>query len=167
MHFLLRLLFRPLGIMLASLVATWLGFTALTSNPEAVPERAALTSTSGTVTKASKITRKRTSHFEFEVKGTDGKSTNFHIPTSEISEDTVRSILETPVTVLSSGDRDIWQLTANDGRGDSGIITYETTKTKRIASNKDFAASGPYLLGGGVLALLASMLWGWRRGKIL
>ena len=164
---LLRLIFRPIGMMLLGPAAIALGISFLLGDPAVLPEKASLQQVSGVLDSATKITKKRrrtgtSVNYELEMKDASGNLAKFSLPEREIDEATVKNLLGAPLSILYSSERDVWEL-SSAGRK---VIEYEATKAKRKQDIEDMAAAAPDVVGGGLLTLLGGIFWWRRRGSL-
>lgn len=164
---LFRLLFKPVGFVLAGLaIAVVGGGLAYNGRTDTTPERAELTKTEGTVkqvmmTWKEKFGTKRNIKFEIEVVTKDGKSTTYKVPDERLTEDQASSIDGNAVTVLTRGDSstDVWEIESEGTK----IIDYAASRQEHVESLAFQAETGPYIGGGGVLLLLVGALRMMRR----
>ena len=166
MHWILSLLFRPIGFILAGLGAMGLGISFLFTDPADQPAKSTLKQVAGVLDGATKITTKRRSgtsvDYELEIKPGTGESAKFKLPEREISEAQVKALLGRPISILSSASSDVWELQS----GDVKVIEYEATKQRRIKSQEELKAAGPYVAGVGLLTSIIGMFWRSRRRSL-
>jgi hypothetical protein len=166
MGFVLRLLFRPIGLMLLGFAATALGLVMTFADPKAIPAKTELKDAAGLLDQATKVTKKKRAtssvHYELEIVDQSGTTVKLTLPEAEIGEQTVRSLFGKPVQALYADDRDVWQLMA----GSTSIIDYEATKIKRIKSQADVRESGPYVAGVGFMVVLSGFFWWSRKRRV-
>lgn len=130
------------------------------------PERASLQIVEGTISEASRVTRRSrrsgstTSYFEMTMKPTDGAAElKLRVPTIEMAETDVRSILGRPVKAEFDSDKDVYALTS----GTREVLTYKNSLERRHLNFKQYYVDGIVtMLGGGVL-LLIGLLLGYRK----
>src|SRR5262245_33682063 len=158
------LLFKPAGLITLGILIMGLGVLVTSMGHAGVPDRTALTEVSGVLESATKITTKRRGsssvRYELTIRGAGGE-VKLTLPESEISEETVRSLLGRPVVALYSGEKDVWELTS----GNTKVIDYQVTRQKRVETQELEAAVGPYVGGGGLLVSLAGIFWLFRRRR--
>jgi hypothetical protein len=149
-----------LGVAAGIGLAIW-GF----ASDQSMPERAALQSIEGQITKATQITTKRkrggeSIRYELEVKGAAPEPIKLSIPQKEISEAQVRAILPTRVKAEFDAENDVYVLTSN-GRP---ILTYEGSVKSRQDGNRGLEIMGGALAG--FSGLVAGIGFLWTRRKI-
>jgi len=162
--FLLRLLFRPMGMMLAGLAAASFGLFMSFGEPSPIPAKADLKQIAGVLDSASKITKRRrfgsTVSYELAIKDSSGTVAKLTLPEREIGEEQVKSLFGGPVRVLYAGDKDVWEIAV----GDKPVVAYDATKANRIKSQAEMVADGPYLAATGGLVFIIGLLWKlWRQ----
>jgi hypothetical protein len=153
---------RPLVVIIVGIMIMAVGAIAIWIGHAGVPDRAALTEVTGVLESATKVTRRRSSRYDFSIRSAGGEVVRLTLPESEISEDTVRSLLGRPIVALCSGEKDrkdLWELAS----GNTNIISYQVTRQRRIETQAFAAAVGPYVGGGGLLVSLLGVLWLVRR----
>ena len=164
---LLRLLFRPwglvvLGVLLGSLAS---GFVIGSQAP--LPERAALDHVAGTVDRATKITRERSRRvsYDLELTRVDGGALTLKMPEGDITETQVKSLLGRQVVALisdaGSEQQEVWELSA-DGKP---VVPYEKIRQRRADTQQLLAASAPYVGAAGVMAAVAGIVGVVRRRR--
>ncbi len=163
LHWILRLIFRPVGFIVTGLAAMGLGGYVFVSDPTDLPTKASLKQVSGVLEQATKITTKRrvtsTVNYELEVRPASGENLKFKLPEREIAEAQVRALVGEPLSILYSASSDVWELTT----GKNTVISYDTTRSKRQQSAEEMKAASPYVGLGGLLTMLAGFFWRSRR----
>lgn len=115
-----------------------------------LPDRAALQVVDGTVTGASKITKKRRKtgttsiHYELAVKPQKPGEPELKltIPEAEISEMSVRSVITRPVHIEFDSEKDVYVLTS----GTRELLTYASTLERRKLGLRQYQVDGIAIL---------------------
>jgi hypothetical protein len=149
-----------LGVAAGIGLAIW-GF----ASDQSMPERAALQTIEGQITKATQITTKRkrggeSVRYELVVKGAAAEPITLSIPQKEISEAQVRSIMPTRIKAEFDAENDVYVLLSNG----QPVLTYEGSVKSRQDGNR-----GLEIIGGvvsGLSGLLAGIGFMWTRRKI-
>lgn len=136
------------------------------SKLHAIPEEAELQVVDGRIEKATKVTTRRrrggeSVSYEMVVKKVgDGTEIKLSMPAAEITEAQVRTVLNAQrMQARFDAENDVYVLVA-DGRP---LITYATTRARRIASDKTMADIGAAVGAGGLLLVMIGWLWNRRR----
>ncbi len=131
-----------------------------------IPAEAQLQVVDGRVEKATKVTTKRrrggeSVRYEMVVRKVgDGSEITLSLPAAEISEMQVRTLLSAQrMQAKYDAENDVYVLVADE----RPIITYETTRARRISSDKTTADIGAAAGAGGLLLLLVGWLWNRRK----
>jgi hypothetical protein len=164
---LLRLIFTPLGLVLIGLVAGGVGiFLTMEGRNGTAPERAELTQVSGSVKNITKKWKekygsKRDVKYEIEIATANGAITKVTVPEKHLTEDQAQALFRSPVKAMIKGTdySHVWELTA----GPVVFIDYAKSRKEHVESLAEMAQNGPYVAGGGLIALLVGATWFVRR----
>jgi hypothetical protein len=111
-----------------------------------------------------KLGTKRNIKYEIEVVPNDGKSITYNLPDGRITEDQAASIDNgSKITVLTRGSdsKDVWEMVSEGNT----IVDYGASRQRHIDSLAFQAATGPYVVGGGILVLVIGVIRISRRNK--
>ncbi len=158
---LIRLLFKPIGFVLAGLVVAAVGgLLAWNGNTGKPLERNELAQIQGSVQKVTMTWKekhgiKRNIKFNVEVKANDGQTVKLEMPDEQINEAQAQSIDGSQIAALVSGSskKKVWELISEGQK----IISYENSRKAEIKSLAAQAEMGPYAAGGGALLFLIGL----------
>lgn len=138
------------------------GYSAL-SGP---PSRASLQVTEGTITEASRTTRKNrrsgaiTSYYEMTLKPANGAAElKLRVPSIEIAESDVRSLITRPVKAEFDSEQDVYALTS----GNREVLTYKNSLERRNLNFRQYHVDGIALMAASAIVLFIGFLLGYRR----
>ena len=139
-----------------------LGYSVL-SGP---PARASLQTAEGTISEASRVsrtnrrTRTTSVYFELTLRPTNGAAEmKLRIPSLEIGETEVRSLIGRPVRAEFDSEQDVYVLRS----GNRDVMTYENTLERRQMSFRQYYVDGIALVIGSSLLLLLGFFLGYRK----
>jgi hypothetical protein len=149
-----------LGVAAGIGLAIW-GF----ASDQSMPERAALQTIEGQITKATQITTKRkrggeSVRYELVVKGAAPEPITLSIPQKEISEAQVRSIMPTRIKAEFDAENDVYVLSSNG----QSVLTYDNSVKNRKDGNQTLEIMGGSLAG--FSTLIAAIGFMWTRRKV-
>jgi hypothetical protein len=158
---LLRLIFKPVGFVLAGLAIAGIGgFMAWNGNTAKPPERNELTQIEGTVQQVVKTWKQKAGiktriKYNVDVKSADGQTAKLVMPDEQINEAQAQNIDGAQITALvnPSNKKEVWEL-ASQGQK---IISYEASRKAEVSSLSTQATMGPYAAGGGALVFLIGL----------
>lgn len=130
------------------------------------PTRASLQTVEGTISEASRVTRRsrRTgstnSYFEMTLKPVAGAADlKLRVPTIEMAEPDVRSLIGRPVRAEFDSEQDVYVLRS----GNREVLTFENTMERRKLSFRQYYVDGIALVIGGSVLLVIGFLLGLRK----
>lgn len=158
---LLRLLIKPVGFVLAGLavagVGGFLAWNGITAKPL---ERNELAQIEGAVqqvmmTWKEKYGVKTNIEFNVDVKSADGQTVKLVMPDEQITEAQAQNIDGEQITALvnPSNKKEVWELVSQGQK----VIGYEASREAEIKSLTTQATMGPYAAGGGALVFLIGL----------
>jgi hypothetical protein len=158
---LLRLLFKPVGFVLAGLAVAGIGgFMAWNGNTAKPLERNELAQIEGSVQKVTMTWRekrgtKRNIEFNVDVKSANGQTVELVMPDEQIKEAQAQNIDGAQITALvnPSNKKEVWELVSQGQK----VISYEDSRKAEIKSLTAQASMGPYAAGGGALVFLIGL----------
>ncbi|MGL4240382.1 MAG: hypothetical protein ACRCTI_04640 [Beijerinckiaceae bacterium] len=162
----IRIASNSLLVWLAALAllvgAGMLGYSAI-SGP---PSRASLQTVEGTITEASRVTRTSrrtrttTTYYEMALKPAAGAAElKLRVPSIEIAETDVRSLINRPVKAEFDSEKDVYVLST----GGREVLTYANTLERRNLSFRQYYVDGIALMIAGSALLVVGFLWGMRK----
>lgn len=142
--------------------AGMIGYSVL-SGP---PARESLQTVEGTVTEASRTTRKSrrsgaiTSYYEMTLKPADGGADlKLRVPSIEMAETDVRSIITRRVKAEFDSEQDVYVLSS----GNREVLTYKNSLERRNLNFRQYYVDGIATMIGSALALLIGLFLGFRK----
>lgn len=151
-----------LGILGLIIGAGMIGYSVL-SGP---PSRESLQTVEGTVTEASRTTRKSrrsgaiTSYYEMTLKPADGSAElKLRVPSIEMAETDVRSIIMRRVKAEFDSEQDVYVLSS----GNREVLTYKNSLDRRKLNFRQYYVDGIAAMIGSALALLIGLFLGFRK----
>ena len=142
--------------------AGMIGYSVL-SGP---PARESLQTVEGTITEASRTTRKSrrsgaiTSYYEMTLKPADGgPDLKLRVPSIEMAESDVRSIITRRVKAEFDSERDVYALSS----GNREVLTYKNSLERRNLNFRQYYVDGIAAMIGSALALLIGFVLGFRK----
>jgi hypothetical protein len=132
----------------------------------APPARESLLVAEGTVTQASRITRKSrrsgsiTSYYEMTLKPADGAAElKLRVPTIEMAESDVRSLITRAVKAEFDSEQDVYVLSS----GNREVLTYKNSLERRNLNFRQYYVDGIALMIASALALVVGFFLGFRK----
>jgi len=142
--------------------AGMLGYSIL-SGP---PSRASLEVVEGTITEASRTTRKNrrsgsiTSYYEMTLKpAKGGAELKLRVPSIEMAETDVRSLITRPVKAEFDSEQDVYVLSS----GNREVLTYKNSLERRNLNFRQYYVDGIALMIASALALIVGFFLGFRK----
>jgi hypothetical protein len=139
-----------------------LGYSLL-SGP---PSRDSLHVVEGTISEASRVTRKRKrtgsmeSYYEMNLKQPGGAGDlKLRVPTIEMAESDVRSVIGRPVKAEFDTEKDVYVLKS----GNREILTFENSLERRKLSFRQYYVDGIAAVIAGTVLLLIGLVLGYRK----
>lgn len=130
------------------------------------PARDGLQIAEGTITEASRVTRKSrrsgstTSYFEMTLKPKDGGAElKLRVPTIEMAETDVRSIISRVVKAEFDSEKDVYVLSS----GNREVLTYKNSLERRHLNFRQYYVDGIATMLGGSVLLFIGFLLGYRK----
>lgn len=130
------------------------------------PSRESLQTVEGTVTEASRTTRKSrrsgsiTSYYEMTLKPADGGADlKLRVPSIEMAETDVRSIITRRVKAEFDSEQDVYVLSS----GNREVLTYKNSLERRNLNFRQYYVDGIAAMIGSALALLVGLFLGFRK----
>jgi hypothetical protein len=152
-------MFSALGILIG---AGMLVYSAVS----APPTRDSLQTVEGTITEASRVTRKKrrsgstTSYYEMTLKPKAGSADlKLRVPTIEMAETDVRSLLGRPVKAEFDSEQDVYVLSS----GTREVLTYQNSLERRNLNFRQYHVDGIALMTGSGVILMIGFLLGYRK----
>jgi LPXTG-motif cell wall-anchored protein len=132
------------------------------------PARSSLQVVEGTISEASRVTRRSrrtgttSSYFEMTLKPRlSATELKLRVPTIEISESDVRSLIGGPVRAEFDSEQDVYVLS----RGSREVLTYANTLARRNLNLRQYHVDGIALMIAGAVALAIGLLLGYRKRR--
>lgn len=132
------------------------------------PARSKLQVVEGTISEASRVTRRSrrtgstSSYFELTMKPRTGASDiKLRVPSIEIAESDVRSLIGRPVKAEFDSEQDVYVLTS----GNREVLTYANTLERRNLNLRQYHVDGIAISGAGALAMAVGFALGYRRRR--
>lgn len=142
--------------------AGMLGYSIL-SGP---PSRDSLQKVEGTITEASRTTRKSrrtgstTSYYEMTLKPAGGAAElKLRVPSIEMAETDVRSLITRNVKAEFDSEQDVYVLTS----GNREVLTYKNSLERRNLNFRQYYVDGIAIMIGSTVALFVGFLLGYRK----
>lgn len=139
-----------------------LGYSVL-SGP---PSRASLQTAEGTISEASRVTRKNrrsgatSAHFEMTLKPAGGAADlKLRVPAIEMAESDVRLLIGRPVRAEFDSEQDVYVLRT----GNREVLTFENTLERRKLSFRQYYVDGIAAIVAGSVFLMIGLLLGYRK----
>ena len=155
-------------VMLAALaIAVGLGMVAygMMSGP---PARSSLQVVEGTISEASRVTRRSrrtgstSSYYEMTLKPRlSATELKLRVPTIEMAESDVRSLIGAPVRAEFDSEQDVYVLTS----GRREVLTYANTLERRNLNLRQYHVDGSALMIAGAVALAIGLVLGYRKRR--
>jgi hypothetical protein len=130
------------------------------------PSRESLQTVEGTITEASRTTRKSrrsgsiTSYYEMTLKPADGGAElKLRVPSIEMAETDVRSIITRRVKAEFDSEQDVYVLSS----GNREVLTYKNSLERRNLNFRQYYVDGIAAMIGSALALLIGLFLGFRK----
>jgi len=130
------------------------------------PSRASLQAVEGVVTEASRTTRKSrrtgttTSYYELTLKPTNGAAElKLRIPSIEIAESDVRSLITRPIKAEFDSEQDVFVL-ASGGRE---VLTFSNSLERRNLNLRQYYVDGIAVMIGSAVALVIGFFLAFRK----
>lgn len=134
----------------------------------APPTRESLQVVEGTITEASRVTRKKrrsgatTSYYEMTLKPKAGSADlKLRVPTIEMAETDVRSLLGRPVKAEFDSEQDVYVLSS----GNREVLTYTNSLERRNLNFRQYHVDGIALMLGSGFFMVIGLLLGYRRHR--
>lgn len=144
--------------------AGMLGYSVISSPPS----RESLQKVEGTISEASRVTRKSrrsgstTSYYEMTLKPANGSAElKLRVPTIEMAESDVRSMIARPVKAEFDSEQDVFVLSS----GTREVLTYKNSLERRNLNFRQNYVDGIALMIAGAVALLIGLLLGYRKHR--
>jgi hypothetical protein len=132
------------------------------------PARESLQVVEGTITQASRVTRKNrrtgsiTSYFEMTLKPANLKEDlKLRVPTIEMAESDLRSIINRPVRAEFDSEKDVYVLSSNNRE----VLTYKDSLERRHLNFRQYHVDGIALMIASAVALLIGFILGYRKHR--
>jgi hypothetical protein len=130
------------------------------------PSRDSLQVVEGVVSEASRVTRKNrrtgntTSYYEMNLKPAGGSSDlKLRVPTIEMAETDVRSLIGRPVKAEFDSEHDVYVL----GTGNREVLTYKNSLERRNLNFRQYYVDGIALMIASAVGLLIGLLLAYRK----
>lgn len=134
----------------------------------APPTRESLQVVEGTITEASRVTRKKrrsgatTSYYEMTLKPKTGSADlKLRVPTIEMAETDVRSLLGRPVKAEFDSEQDVFVLSS----GNREVLTYANSLERRNLNFRQYHVDGIALMLGSGFIMVIGFLLGYRKHR--
>lgn len=142
--------------------AGMLGYSIL-SGP---PSRESLQTVEGTITEASRVTRKSrrtgsiTAYYEMTLKPAgNAAELKLRVPTIEMAESDVRSLITRPVKAEFDSEQDVYVLSS----GNREVLTYRNSLERRNLNFRQYYVDGIAIMIGSAVALMIGFFMGFRK----
>jgi len=132
------------------------------------PARSSLQVVEGTISEASRVTRRSrrtgatSAYYEMTLKPRlSATELKLRVPTIEISESDVRSLIGGPVRAEFDSEHDVYVLS----RGSREVLTYANTLERRNLNLRQYHVDGIALMIAGAVALAIGLVLGYRKRR--
>ncbi|MCU0885553.1 MAG: hypothetical protein MUC44_11535 [Beijerinckiaceae bacterium] len=132
------------------------------------PSRESLQVVEGTISEASRVTRKSrrsgssTSYYEMTMKPKGGGAElKLRVPSIEMAESDVRSIINRPVKAEFDSEQDVYALSTASAE----VLTYKNSIERRHLGFRQYYVDGLAAMVGGAALLLVGLFLGYRRHR--
>ena len=133
----------------------------------APPMRDGLLVVEGTITEASRVTRKSrrtgsvTSYYQMTLKPPGGAEIKLRVPSIEIAETDVRSLINRPVKAEFDSEQDVYVLSSSNRE----VLTYRNSLERRNLNFRQYYVDGIALMIASTLALIVGLFLGFRKQR--